>query len=253
MRIGGFFSFLAHGVIIATGVLAAPSGRSVGAEAMPFIDIDLVTIADETNIAPVTKDAELDEKAEEEQQEEFSSATPPPPKPEETVPLDEPEARPPPKPKEKTLQEELNNILGEIPEEKPQPKRTGGNKSANLDEVPDAGARPGAGRHTANTATVRDYISAQLKGNKCWADPDDMPDAHRLRAVFSVRFGRNGRFLEAPKMIEPSRPPSSDPPLEVYIQRARRALDMCNSIGFRVPNEYFQDQPVQYIELVFLP
>ena len=80
-----------------------------------------------------------------------------------------------------------------------------------------------------------------------------MADAHRLRTVIRVRFGRNGRFLDEPQMIEPSRPPSNDQVLQVYIQHAFTALNKCNTIGFRVPPEYFETQPVQYIDLVFLP
>jgi hypothetical protein len=80
-----------------------------------------------------------------------------------------------------------------------------------------------------------------------------MADAHRLRTVIRVRFGRNGRFLEEPQMIEPSRPPTNDQVLQVYIQHAFTALNKCNTLGFAVPKEYFETQPAQYIDLVFLP
>jgi hypothetical protein len=253
MRVGGFFSMMGHGAVVAAGLFVAPSIAS-DAEMMPIIDVDLVTIADETNIAPVTRDAELDEKAEEAQQEEVSAATPPPPKPEETVPLDEPEVRPPPKKKEESADDILKGILSGIPESKPQPPRaSASDKATNLANIPDAGARPGYGRQTGNTSTVRDFISSQLIANRCWTDHSDMADAHRLKTVIRVRFGRNGRFLDEPQMIEPSRPPASDQVLQVYIQHAFTALNKCNTIGFKVPPEYFESQPVQYIDLVFLP
>jgi hypothetical protein len=256
MRIGGFFSFVAHGVIIATGLLAAPSGNSDDAEAMPVIDIDLVTISDETDLAAITKDAELDEKAEEAQQEEYAAAAAPPPKPEDTVALDEPEARPPPKPKEKTFEEELAALTAAIPNKEPQRARdASSNRSANLNNIPDAGSRPGAGRKTGNSVTIAAYIASQLVTNRCWTDHSDMADAKRLSTTFRVRFGRNGKFLSEPQMIDPPRPPSSDPPLQVYIQHGITALNKCNTdFGFKVPTEYFElPTSEQYLDLRLLP
>ena len=41
--------------------------------------------------------------------------------------------------------------------------------------------------------------------------------------------------------------------MQVFIARARTALRMCDNIGFKVPAEYFEVQPPQYIDIVFLP
>jgi hypothetical protein len=68
-----------------------------------------------------------------------------------------------------------------------------------------------------------------------------------------VKFGRDGHFLGEPQLIEPAREPSGDQPMQVFIARARTALRMCNNIGFKVPAEYFEVQPAQYIDIVFLP
>jgi hypothetical protein len=254
MRVGGFFSLMAHAAVVAAGMVVAPSAMS-DVEMMPVINVDLVSIAEETNLAPITEQAKEDDLAQEMKQEEVPAAEPPPPpKEEETVPVEEPKAKPAPKPKEKSAADELAGILSAIPDKKPQPKRTAAAETpTNLRDVPDAGARAGYGRQTANTVTIRDFISSQLISNRCWTDHSDMADAHRLRTVIRVRFGRNGRFLEEPQMIEPSRPPTNDQVLQVYIQHAFTALNKCNTLGFAVPKEYFETQPAQYIDLVFLP
>jgi hypothetical protein len=55
-------------------------------------------------------------------------------------------------------------------------------------------------------------------------------------------------------MIEPGRPPTNDPPLQVYIQHAFTALNKCNTIGFVIPPDYFNlPTNEQYLELQLLP
>ena len=103
------------------------------------------------------------------------------------------------------------------------------------------------------TASVIDTIKSQLITNKCFADHSDMADARRLSATFRMSFSRNGKFSQPYLLIKPTREPFGDPPLQAFITHARRALDMCNTIGWQIPEEYFKLGTNYPIELEFLP
>lgn len=269
MKGGVFISFLVHALVIAGGIrLFGMTLPNADAIEMPVLDIDLVTIDESTNISPVTAKAELDEEATEVPEDEVSApnAAPPPPAEEVVIPEAEtpppkkdaeaekkPEVKPAPKAKEEDFQSALQQLMAEANKAPKQQRQANAEKATNLKDVPDAAPRKGYGDMKRMTATVKDFITAQLTSNNCWTDQEDMADARRLRATIRVRFGRDGHFLGTPQLIEPSREPSGDPPLQVFVQRARIALEMCNKIGFRVPAEYFEAQPAQYIDIVFLP
>jgi hypothetical protein len=103
------------------------------------------------------------------------------------------------------------------------------------------------------TATVADSIMSQILAKRCWTDQDDMADARRLRATLAIQFGRDGHFLSPPKLVSPAVEPTNDPPLQLFIVRARKALDKCNVMGFTVPEAYFSYTPPLIIELEFRP
>jgi hypothetical protein len=103
------------------------------------------------------------------------------------------------------------------------------------------------------TATIIDILVSQLKDNRCWADHSDMADAKRLRATFRIAFGRNGKFSMQPELMSPTRKPANDPPLNTFIVHAERALNMCNQIGWIVPEAYFRLPEPRTIDLEFLP
>jgi hypothetical protein len=80
-----------------------------------------------------------------------------------------------------------------------------------------------------------------------------MADAKRLRVTLRVWFGRNGKFSQPYQLVAPTREPFGDPPLQAFLTHARRALDMCNTIGWQVPDDYFRLPQPQYVDLVFVP
>ena len=48
--------------------------------------------------------------------------------------------------------------------------------------------------------------------------------------------------------------PINHPPMQVFIQHARTALQKCNNLGWQLPPEYFKLEPAPYwIDLVFVP
>lgn len=225
---------------------------------MMILPVELLEIADMTNMTAASE-APKEEAPEPEAAPPPAEAAPPPPPPEPEEEILPTKEAPPPKKEEKTkeapkpermdVDSTLKDLLAAARSAPaPAPKKA----------APDAAASEGPPRMSVGdrrrmTMTVADAILQQLLAKGCWSNQADMADARRLRAVISVRFGRDGRFLENPRLIEPSRTPSNDPPLQVYILRAQEGLNKCNTIGFQVPEEYFKVQPPQTIELDFRP
>lgn len=241
--------------------VAAPEIESTP---MIQIDLDLVSIAESTNIAPVyEKVEEAEEPAEPETEAAPAPAAPAaapetedtvaldPPKPEAPKPAKKPEAKPAPAAPAKSLSSELDDILASVSKDTPAPRRN--NPNADPASAASGATRIGAGDMRRMTASITDYIRAQLVNNRCWTDHSDMADARRLRATFRVWFGRNGKFSQPYQLVSPSREPAGDVPMLTFIAHARRALDMCNKIGWRVPEDYFKLPQPQYIDIEFVP
>jgi len=117
----------------------------------------------------------------------------------------------------------------------------------------------GGDQQTSSSATRRmtistpEFISMQLIKKRCWADHSDMPEARRLRTTFRVWFGRDGKFSREPEMVAPATKPTNDPPMQTFIVHARRALDMCNMLGWDVPEGYFAiSDPPPYLDIEFI-
>ena len=247
MRIGSTIVSLALHLALAWGGVTIAPALVTESEPVPMFDIELVTISEVTNLRPA---------AAEEVAEEVTPEPPPPPEPE-VVPIPE-EAAPPPPPKEEPKPEpkkekepdfddELKKLLASAnsapapakKEEKPKnPFRNPG--------------RPGVGKGDADTVTIQHYIMRQILDNGCWSKQSGLADAQTMSATIRVRFGRDGRFSEEPKLIDPSRMPSGGPFL-VYVTRAFAGLNKCNNIGFKVPPEYFTDMKSPTIDLRFQP
>lgn len=260
-----FFSLIAHASVVLAGLIMIPVATSeIESTPMIVIPIELVSIADTTNIAPIYEKVEQ----EEEPAPPEAEASPAPAaasaavEPEDTVALDPPKPQAPkdqpkppvkaaPAPPAKSLADEIDSALATIPTKPPgaKPRDPNANPASG-----DTGApRMGAGDMKRMTASVTDFIRAQLISNKCWTDHSDMADARRLKATFRVWFGRNGKFSQPYQMMSPTREPAGDGPLLTFVAHARRALDMCNKIGWRVPEEYFKLPQGTYIDIEFIP
>lgn len=260
-----FFSLIAHASVVLAGLIMIPAATSeIESTPMIIIPIELVSIADTTNIAPIYEKVEQ----EEEPAPPEAEASPAPAaasaavEPEDTVALDPPKPQAPkdqpkppvkaaPAPPAKSLADEIDSALATIPTKPPGAKPRDPNANPASGDI--GAPRMGAGDMKRMTASVTDFIRAQLISNKCWTDHSDMADARRLKATFRVWFGRNGKFSQPYQMVSPTREPSGDVPLSTFVLHARRALDMCNKIGWRVPEDYFKLPQPQYIDIEFLP
>lgn len=269
MRLGSFFSLAVHVGVVTAGILFGHEQMKPPDTSSPMIIIplELMTIGDVTDIAPVIKAEDVAEetKAQEDAQPTYAAPTPPPVQ-EDTVNLDPPkppepkkeeapkkqEAKPAPPKKaqdnfDNWLEQTLADVKKDAPKSAPAPA---GKPATSADEKP----RMGAGAQRRAQVTITDFIRAQLVNKKCWTDHSDMADAQRLKATFRVRFAANGKFVGDPELREPSREPFNDPPLQVFIQHARTALAKCNALGWQIPKEYWDLEPAPYwIDLEMVP
>lgn len=257
-----FVSFLAHAGVLVGGFVMIPMEQpeSVSSQMM-YIPLELVTIDETTNMtAVVAAPEESEDEPEPAPAAEAAPAPAPPPVEEDAVSFEEP---PPPKetpkkpeakpaPPSKSLNESLDSLMDDaFKDAKPAPQRNNAAPApgAATNEAP----RLSVGDRRRMTASIEDAIKSQLVSKGCFADHSDMADAKRLRATFRVWFGRNGKFSQKYQLVAPAREPFNDPPMQAFIAHARRALDMCNNLGWQVPEEYFRLPQPQYIDLTFLP
>jgi outer membrane biosynthesis protein TonB len=260
-----FFSFLVHAAVVVGGIMVAPHVQTESESTpMVYIPIELVTIADSTNLTAVAAAAQqAEEDVEQAARTEASPAPALPPPDEDTVSFEPPkeqpreqpkkaEARPTPPTPARSFNSELDDILTEALKDQPKTKNNSAATAPATSSAPEA-PRLSAGDKRRMTASVADAIRSQLISNRCWADHSDMADARRLKATFRVWFGRNGKFSQKYQLVSPAREPFNDPPMQAFITHARRALDMCNNIGWQVPEAYFQLPQPQYVDLEFLP
>jgi hypothetical protein len=256
-----FVAFLAHAGVVVAG-LVGMSAEPMESTSTPmiYVPIDLVTIDEMTNLTAVAQAPQTDESREAQEEENNAAPAPSMPPPEEDAvsfeelkPKVEPkktEANPAPAKPAKSFNSDLDDILSSVTKDAPKQRNNSANTApAAANEAP----RLSAGDKRRMTASVEDVIRSQLISNGCWADHSDMADAKRLKATFRVSFGRNGKFAQAYQMVSPARPPMNDPPLQAFIVHAQRALNMCNNIGWVVPEEYFTRLQSPYLDIEFLP
>jgi hypothetical protein len=258
-----FLSFLVHAGVVVAGLMVVPLEQPKNSAAqMIIVPIELVTVADMTNLTAVSAMAEDKPLEEEVKAEEANSTAGVPPPDEDSVSFEPPKDKPKeeikkpdvkasPAPPAKSFNSELDDILSSVDKTKPkqQTNSAGVAPAASSKEAP----RLSAGDKRRMTASIEDIIKSQLITNGCFADHSDMADAKRLRATFRVWFGRNGKFSQTYQLVSPAREPFNDPPLQAFIAHARRALDKCNNIGWQVPEDYFRLPQPQYIDLEFVP
>jgi len=250
MRIGASIVSLALHVALAIGGITVAPALMSESEPVPSFDVDLVTVAEVTNLKPAAAEEVADEVKPEE---------PPPPPPPEEVPIPEeappppPKAEPKPEPKkekEADFDDELKKLLASA-NSAPAPAKKE-EKPKNPFKNP---GRAGVGKGDADTVTIEHYIMRQILDNGCWSKQTGLADAQTMSATIRVRFIQDGqvsRFDNDPQLIQPARMPSGGPFL-VYVTRAMSGLNKCNNIGFKVPPEYFTVMKSPTIDLRFQP
>jgi outer membrane biosynthesis protein TonB len=234
-------SAVLHAAAIVATVVAWPY---VAPEEFPsdIVPVEMVDLAEETNIAPQEEQKESPEPAPEPQQLAMPQMAPPqpvfePPPPEDDAPALEEDTKPeePPKPTPQRFAAVQPRV-----KPKPEPPKKDDAKAfddmmkgLNLDEQPKKKeppaqakkqeARVGAG---AQSALTMDEVAA-LKGRlaKCWNVPVGAPDPASL--VFRVRFSLNqdGTVASPPQLLDQGR--LGDPYFRAAADAAIRAINIC--------------------------
>lgn len=224
------------------------------------LPVELVDIAQETNIAP----QEQAEKPPEQPQETPPASSepppppvaeepPPPPPPEEDLALAEPEPTPPkeevkpqppqpklalakprakPKPEKKKDDFDIDAITGLVDKmEKERPKQQA------KEPAPAAASRTlkGAGAQSALTMSEIDALKAQL--SKCWNVPVGAPDPSALVVPIRFHLNQDGTLAGAPELLAQGR--LGDPYFRAAADSAMRAVHICGP--YQLPPDKYED------------
>jgi hypothetical protein len=246
-----------HAGALAAALVAWPSLAPPVIQTAEAIPVDLVTLADETNVRP--QEAAPEPVPEPPPQPEIAAAqesmpdeAPPPPPPEQEGFVEENKDEPPkPEPEKPKLAMAEPKPKPEKPKEKKKPSKDEFDLDRitslidKMDKSPPAaetreGAKPtaqksvrGVGAQSAMTATEIDALRAQLR--KCWNVPVGAPDPSAL--VFRMRIFLNpdGSVASQPELIDQGG--LADPYFRAAVDSAKRAVLMCSP--FQLPPEKY--------------
>lgn len=268
MRTGVTVSAAIHGTIFALTVIAWPFSRDDPFADSHVVPIELVTIADETNIRAQTEtekpEPEPKPAAEPEPEQKVAMAEPeppPPPEPEaelapeplepeptppEPAPEPEPpkaEVKPPPKtprpkpapPKpEKPREKEFNldEIMGVIDRSQQEPKReTGEERVASAERTV-----PRAGLGTGLTMSETDALLAQMR--RCWNPPIGAPNPDQLIVDVYFRLRQDGTLAAPPELVDSMAVMAGDSYYRAAAEAAKRAVIQC--APYKLPPEKYE-------------
>jgi hypothetical protein len=174
-------------------------------QSSPIVPVDLVTVADKTNVAPMVK--------------------------EELRPIDEQPVAP-------TLPMSIEPPKFEVaPEAKPAPKQeafdinniqTMLNKRQAAAKNAKVGSRnvKGIGDLSAMTADLRAMLQSEIY--RCWSPPVGAPHPERLIVSYELFLNRDGTVARPPQLTEDSSAAAAnDPYMRASAEAARRAIYTC--------------------------
>jgi outer membrane biosynthesis protein TonB len=240
---GAIMAVLAHALVIGFIYYFSLNWRpllDVAEDTPPSVPVDLVTIADKTNIAPTVTRAPPPKPVE---------ATPPPqpvpPPPTPTPQADDvaepapvpsqpvvPKPAPPPKPiakpqpapatpptppkeAKKPKVESFAALLNNIPSQAPPPHKG---------RIADRDVK-GVGDMNAQTADIADALRSQIK--PCWSPPVGAPHPEELVVDFDLFLGPDGSVAQPPQLTADSQSRMGDPYTRAAAEAARRAIYTC--------------------------
>lgn len=257
-------SLLVHAGFIAAGVIYLPRAAQL-LETTPYVPIELVTLAETTNVTAAAPDPEpepeeeiIEEPVEEEPTVEDEISDPAPAPEPEIVPEPEPAAitpdpveeeqapDPEPEPEPEPVRETPRR-----PEPEPEPEPEEPSFFDNLDNLAatvneareeranDEGERRRAvGNGESNTATLQVILQNHLA--RCWRNSLDAPHPDELAVEVELSLNRNGELMGPPRLVDQGRVLSSpNPYLRVAGERALRAATLC--APYPLPPEQYSE------------
>jgi outer membrane biosynthesis protein TonB len=238
-------------VLVATSV-AWPASYNLPDETPPAIPVDLITVADVTNVAPARPDPPKVQPLPDPQPPPPPPvAAPPPeeaevaPEPDRPLPKPEPEkeqvakapehpVRPKLKPvREKPQKFDVDSVLAFLDKSAPQtpPVPAPAVKKA---EVP----TQGLGAQDAFTLDIKDALLSQMR--ECWNVPEGAPDPEKLIVQVRVFLTPDGGLAQPPQLEAATRAAAaSNPYLRAAAEAALRAVNVCEPYK-HLPIEKYQ-------------
>lgn len=248
MRTGVTVSAGLHGAVLVLTMIAWPFSSPVPAEPV-VLPVELLTIADETNIRNETQAEDAKPEEEPAQAEEVKTAAvepeaEPPAElaptplerdvkiPEETLtpepkaeapeppvkPRPKPPAPPKPRPKEEFNVDSIIGLLDQRQEEEMQEGPT---------PKPAANDQQLAAVGLANALTLSEMDAFKVQVGRCWNVPVGAPNANELIVLMHIQLRPDGTLMAPPEFVDESRYNSGDAYYRAAADAARRAVIQC--------------------------
>ncbi len=257
-------SFIASGAlhvaVIAAASFAWPHAFELSEEPSDIIPVELMTVAETTNVAPKVVEREPPELKEIPTP--VAAPIPPPPPPEEVEVEPEPEDKPPPPPEPQQVAEaakppptppvprqrprpeppqppqpqfSVDSVLALLDSRAPKAPPTPPPPQAEIAEAP----QKGLGAQTASTLDLRDALLSQIR--ECWNVPVGAPTPEKLIVQVRVFLTRDGSLAQPPLLEPPTRAAAaSNPYMRTAAEAALRAVNVCEPYKLLPPDRYDQ-------------
>jgi outer membrane biosynthesis protein TonB len=224
-------SVVLHGAVAVAALFTVSHTLEIADQSPPVVPIDLVTVAQKTNIRATAHHAPK------------VSPTPVPPMPRAmpTPPVPQPQAEPQPEPPKEVEAEPVLKAPAPrpIPRLKAKPEEDEQKKTFDVDKVlallnkvaPSQAAAPdapeaqrtvrGFGAQNAMTADLVDALRSQIQ--PCWSPPVGAPHPEQLIVTFDLFLNPDGSVAQTPQLLASS----SDPYFQAAREAAVRAIYTC--------------------------
>lgn len=247
-------SAMLHAGIIAAATVAWPHALDLSDETPPIVPVDLVTVAEVTNIAPTVEESQKPEAQPEQPAPPQPEAAAPPPQQAEIAPP-EPDKTPVPTPKEPPKEAEPNVASAPAAPARPRRKPAPDQQKFDVDTVlamldkrapkaaPPAQAKPaettvkGLGAQDAFTMDLKDALLAQMR--ECWNVPVGAPNPEQLIVQVRVFLRQDGSLAQPPQLEPDSRAAAARTPyMRTAAEAALRAVNVCEPYKRLPPEKY---------------
>ncbi|HTT84417.1 MAG TPA: hypothetical protein VMF67_13130 [Rhizomicrobium sp.] len=240
-------SLALHGAVVIATLFTVTHTLDIADQAPPVVPIDLVTIAQKTNIRASSHH----------ERHVAPNPTPPVPKAMPAPPQVQPQPAPPPPPPPPPKQAEAEPLPKTpplaVPKHRPPPPQPQQEekKSFDVDKVlallnkvaPSQTAAPdapeaqrtvrGFGAQNAMTADLQDALRSQIQ--PCWSPPVGAPHPESLIVSFDLFLNPDGSVAQPPQLLANS----SDPYFHAAVDAARRAIYTC--APYKLPADQYAE------------
>jgi hypothetical protein len=240
--VGIVVAVLLHAAIVAVTLFSWRHTLQIADQSPPVVPVDLVTIADKTDIAPTVARVEPPQVTPQ------PAATPPPaPIPALAPP---PQAEPAPEPMPIVTPKPAPQPMPQVKPAPPKPapaKAKADDVNALIDNILKPAAHPrnarvadrtinGIGDMNASTMDLQDALRNAI--SQCWSPPAGAPHPDRLIVYFEIFLNPDGSVARPPQLAaNSSAAVASDPYMRAAAEAARRAIYTC--APYKLPAEKY--------------